>query len=123
MKPLLIEIGSEEIPARFVPKGLELLKKDLTKFFDESSISYGSISEFATPRRLALLIDDVAEKQEDKTVESFGPSKKAAYDADGNPTKAASGFARSLGIDVSDLTIRETDKGEYVSATVEKKAG
>ncbi|MBL7031974.1 MAG: glycine--tRNA ligase subunit beta [Nitrospira sp.] len=121
MKPLLIEIGSEEIPARFVPKGLELLKEDLTKFLDESSISYGSISEFATPRRLALLIDDVAEKQEDKTVESFGPSKKAAYDADGNPTKAAAGFAKSLGIDVSDLIIKETDKGEYVSATVEKK--
>ena len=121
MKPLLIEIGSEEIPSRFIPKGLELLKADITNFLDKSSISYGSISEYATPRRLALLINDVAEKQEDKTVESFGPSKKAAYDADGNPTKAAAGFARSLGIDVSDLIIKETDKGEYVSATVEKK--
>jgi len=121
MKPLLIEIGSEEIPARFLSKGLELLKADLTNFLDGSSISYGSISEFATPRRLALLIDDVAEKQEDKTVESFGPSQKAAYDADGNPTKAAAGFAWSLGINVSDLVIKETDKGEYVSATVEKK--
>jgi glycyl-tRNA synthetase beta chain len=121
MKPFLIEIGSEEIPSRFVPKGLELLKADLISFLDKSSISYGSISEYATPRRLALLINDVAEKQEDKTVESFGPSKKAAYDADGNPTKAAAGFARSLGIDVSDLTIKETDKGEYVSATIEKK--
>ena len=120
MKSLLIEIGSEEIPARFVPKGLELLKADLTKFFDESSISYGTISEYATPRRLALLID-VAEKQEDRTISSTGPSKKAAYDKDGNPTKAATGFARSLGIDVSELTIRETDKGDYVSATVEKK--
>lgn len=121
MKPLLIEIGSEEIPARFVSKGLELLKTDLTNFLDESSIGYGSISEFATPRRLALLIDDVAEKQEDKTVESFGPSKKAAFDADGSPTKAAAGFARSLGIDVSELIIKETNKGEYVSATVERK--
>ena len=121
MKPLLIEIGSEEIPARFVPKGLELLKEELTRFLGETSISHGSISEYATPRRLALLIDDVAEKQEDKTVESFGPSKKAAYDTDGNPTKAAAGFAKSLGINVSDLTIKETDKGEYVSATVEKK--
>ena len=120
MKPLLIEIGSEEIPARFVPKGLELLKEALLNFLDESSITHGNIKEYATPRRLALLID-VAEKQEDKTVQSFGPSKKAAYDADGNPTKAATGFAKSLGIDVSELTIKETDKGEYVSATVEKK--
>ena len=67
MKPLLIEIGSEEIPARFIPIGLKLLRTDLTDFLDESGISYGSISEYATPRRLALLINDIAEKQEDKT--------------------------------------------------------
>lgn len=121
MNDLLIEIGSEEIPARFIPKGLELIREDLTSFLNKTSITYGNIEEFATPRRLALLISDVAEKQEDRTIESTGPSKKAAFDADGNPTKAAAGFARSLGIDVKDLTIIETEKGEYVSATVEKK--
>ena len=121
MKPLLIEIGSEEIPARFIQVGLALLKEDLTRLLDESSIKYGDISEYATPRRLTLLIDNVAEQQEDRTIESLGPPKKAAYDSDGNPSKAATGFARSLNIDVGDLVIKNTDRGEYVSATIEEK--
>ena len=121
MKKLLLEIGSEEIPARFVPIGLALLKEDILRLLDESSIKYGEISEYSTPRRLALLIDNVAEQQEDRTIESLGPPKKAAFDSDGKPTKAASGFAKSLNIDVKDLVIKSTERGEYVSATVEKK--
>jgi glycyl-tRNA synthetase beta chain len=121
MKTLLIEIGSEEIPSRFVPRGLDLLKKDLLQLLEKSFISYGTISEYATPRRLTLLIDDVAEKQEDRSIESLGPPKKAAFDTDGNPTKAAAGFARSLNIDITDLKIKQTDRGEYVCATLEEK--
>ena len=121
MKPLLIEIGSEEIPARFVPEGLALLKKELTQLLESSSIDYGLISEYSTPRRLALLVNDVAEKQKDRTVETLGPPKKVAYDDKGAPTKAAAGFAKSLNIDVNDLEIKETGRGLYLSATVEEK--
>lgn len=120
MKPLLIEIGSEEIPARFVSKGLALLRGDLVQLLEKSSIKYGSISEYSTPRRLAILIDNVAEMQDDRTIEALGPPKKAAYDADRNPTKAALGFARSLNIGVEVLTIKTTERGEYVSATVKE---
>jgi len=121
MKPLLIEIGSEEIPARFIPIGVALLKDALTQLFDNSSIEYGSISEYSTPRRLALLIDDVAEKQKDRTIESLGPPKNVAYDDQGLPTKAALGFAKNLKIDINDLSIKETERGLYVSATIEEK--
>ncbi len=121
MKHLLIEIGSEEIPARFVPRGLALLRGDLVQFLEKSSIKFGSISEYSTPRRLAILIDSVSEIQDDRTIEALGPPKKAAYDADGNPTKAALGFARSLNIGVEDLTIKKTERGEYVSATVKEE--
>ncbi len=121
MKQLLIEIGSEELPARFVTGGISLLKDALTKLLNESSIEYGEIAEYATPRRLTLLIDNVAEQQEDRTIESLGPPKKAAYDSDGKPTRAATGFAKSLNIEVEDLVIKSTERGEYVSATVEKK--
>ncbi len=121
MKQLLIEIGSEEIPARFLSKGLVLLKNALTEFLESSAISYGNISEYATPRRLALLFDNVAEQQDDRTIETLGPPKRAAYDADGKPTKAATGFARSLSIEVKDLTIKDTERGEYVAAVIEQK--
>ncbi len=121
MKPLLIEIGSEEIPARFISRGLALLREDLVQLLEKSAIKYGSINEYSTPRRLAVLIENVAELQDDRTTDTLGPPKKAAYDADGNPTKAALGFARSLNIGVDDLTIKKTDRGEYVSATVKEK--
>jgi len=121
MKPLLIEIGSEEIPARFISRGLALLRADIVQLLEKSSIAYGNISEYSTPRRLAILIENVADLQEDRTIESLGPPKKAAYDADGNPTKAAQGFARSLNIRVEELTIKMTERGEYVAATVYEK--
>ena len=87
MKPLLIEIGSEEIPARFISKGLALLKEALTHFLETSSVEYGNISEYATPRRLALYIEDITEKQKDRTVEHLGPPKKVAFDEHGNPSR------------------------------------
>ncbi len=121
MKPLLIEIGSEEIPARFISKGLVLLKEALIQFFDKSSIEYGNINEYSTPRRLALYIEDVTEKQADRTIEALGPSEKVAFDDKGSPTRAAAGFAKSLNIDVKDLTIKETERGNYVAATIKEK--
>jgi glycyl-tRNA synthetase beta chain len=121
MKPLLIEIGSEEIPARFISGGVDLLKEALTQFFDKSSITYGKINEYSTPRRLALYIEDVTEQQEDRTIEALGPPEKVAFDDKGSPTRAATGFAKSLNIDVKDLAIKETERGNYVAATIEEK--
>ncbi|UCH81242.1 MAG: glycine--tRNA ligase subunit beta [Nitrospiraceae bacterium] len=121
MKTLLIEIGTEEIPARFVKKGMDILKDEFSKSLTDSVIEYDGIQGYATPRRLALIIEKVAEKQKDRIVESIGPPKKIAYDDSGKPTKAATGFARSLHIDVADLKISRTERGEYLSATVEEK--
>jgi glycyl-tRNA synthetase beta chain len=121
MRPFLLEIGTEEIPARFIMKGLAILQDALSGFLSSSSINHGPIHQYATPRRLTLLIEDVAEKQEDRTVTTVGPPKNVAYDENGSPTKAAIGFAKSLNIGVSNLEITETDKGEYISATIEEK--
>lgn len=121
MKPLLIEIGSEEIPARFIPKGLELLNDSFVQLFNQLSIDFGNIKEYATPRRLTIYVENVQETQKDRTIESLGPPKKVAFDSNGNPTKAAIGFATSLNIDVSRLTLKETERGEYVAATIEEK--
>jgi glycyl-tRNA synthetase beta chain len=121
MKTFLLEIGSEEIPARFISKGLASLKENFTVFFNNASISYGEITEFATPRRLSIYIKNVSERQKDRTVESIGPPKKIAFDSNGTPTNAAIGFARSLNLDVEDLKTVKTNRGEYLMATVEEK--
>ena len=121
MKSFLLEIGTEEIPARFVRTGMKLLRNEVSTLLTDSLIEHGSIQGYATPRRLTVLIENVIEGQKDRIVESMGPPKSIAYDDNGAPTKAASGFARSLKLDVGDLKIVKTDRGEYVSATVEVK--
>lgn len=121
MRPLLIEIGSEEIPARFVSIGIELLRKGLKQLLHELHLDFEKIYAYYTPRRLTLSVSSVAEVQKDRITESVGPPRNVAYDKSGNPTKAAAGFARSLGIDVNDLKIKQTDRGEYVYAVVETK--
>ena len=87
----------------------------------EARLSYDKIRGLGTPRRLTLLIDGLAERQEDLKEEVKGPSKKAAFDGDGNPTKALEGFLRSKGLTVDDITVREQGNGEYVFATKRKK--
>jgi glycyl-tRNA synthetase beta chain len=119
--PVLLEIGSEEIPSRFLPSALSDLKSLAAGIFDERRITFAEISTFATPRRLALLVKGVAAKQLDMVKEVFGPSRKVAYDENGLPTKAAEGFAQSVGLKTSDLVIRSKGKGEYVAAVIEEK--
>ncbi|MEW6108346.1 MAG: glycine--tRNA ligase subunit beta [Nitrospirota bacterium] len=118
---ILLEIGTEEIPARFLAGAIANLKETAVKVFEENRLGYGDIHTFATPRRLALIIKGVERFQKDSIKEVFGPSKKAAFDDNGNPTKAATGFANSLGIDVSSLKIKNKGKGEYVVAVIEEK--
>ncbi|WP_293986282.1 glycine--tRNA ligase subunit beta [uncultured Megasphaera sp.] len=113
-KDLLFEIGTEEIPAHYMPNILAQVKGLAEKAFDEGNIAYGSVRTIGTPRRIALLVKDVDEKQADVSSKHKGPSVKIAYDADGKPTKAAMGFARGQRIDVSDLVVEDG----YVYANV-----
>ncbi|MBT8491305.1 MAG: glycine--tRNA ligase subunit beta, partial [Deltaproteobacteria bacterium] len=115
-KELLLEIGTEEIPAAFLPKAIDDIKRLITKEFSEIRIGYGDVVAMATPRRLCLCVKDVAERQEDQLVEKLGPAKRVAFDEDGNPTKAALGFARGQGIDISEVETMTTEKGEYLCA-------
>ncbi|MGB3212696.1 MAG: glycine--tRNA ligase subunit beta [Desulforhopalus sp.] len=121
MPDLLFEIGTEEIPAGFLEPALSQLEKRFAGKAKDLKITHGSIRVLGTPRRLALIVCDVNEKQEDIREELLGPSKKAAFDADGQLTKAAIGFARSKGVDVSDLKVVETPKGDYLMLVREVK--
>jgi len=113
-KELLLEIGTEEIPAAFIPKALKDMERIITKEFSENRIGHGRIKTMGTPRRLLLSVKDVDERQEDQLLEKVGPSTKVAFDEGGKPTKAAIGFARGQGIDVSELEIIETPKGKQI---------
>lgn len=106
MKKILFEIGTEELPANYMPNILKDLRALSLKKLEEARIPYGDVTVFGTPRRLALLVDGVEETQADTLEEFKGPSVKIAY-KDGEPTKAAQGFARGKGLDVSDLIIRD----------------
>jgi glycyl-tRNA synthetase beta chain len=122
MKELLLEIGAEEIPAGFVPQALTGLESIARKELEASRIDFKGVKTFGTPRRLVLVIEAVSEKQRDEETKKIGPSKQAAFDAKGNPTKAAIGFAKGQSVPVESLTLVETGKGEYVCA-VKKEPG
>lgn len=113
-KDLLFEIGLEEMPARFIRAAVEQLQDRTAKWLDDSVIKYGSIESYATPRRLAVLVRDVAEKQEDVHEEVKGPSRKIALDEQGQWSKAALGFARSQGASPEQFTFKELGGTEYV---------
>jgi glycyl-tRNA synthetase beta chain len=111
---LLLEIGTEEIPAGFIPDALSALSSALGKELKTSRISFSEIRTMGTPRRLVVIGKGFLEKQEALVTEKIGPARNLAFDQNGNPSKAAVGFARSQGVDVSQLEIIRNDKGEYV---------
>ena len=114
MSTILFELGCEELPPKSLKPLRDALQTSVTEQLNEANISFGSIKAFAAPRRLALQIEGISDKQPDRTEEKRGPAIKAAFDADGNPTRAAMGFAKGLGIEASELTTINTDKGDYV---------
>jgi glycyl-tRNA synthetase beta chain len=120
-KDFLFEIGTEEIPASYVPPALRALAETLPARLREKRIRHGAVESFATPRRLALRIAEVEEMQPDLEREMTGPPKRAAFDAEGKPTKAALGFAKTQGVPVESLRIALTERGEYVAVTVVDK--
>ena len=113
-RDLLFEIGTEEIPAHVMPHLLEDLAQLAETMLKEHRLSYEKVRTLGTPRRAALIVTGLAERQEDINTETRGPSVAIAFDADGNPTKAGAGFARGQGVDPSALIQRDG----YVYASV-----
>lgn len=115
-KELLLEIGTEEIPAAFLPKALRDMEEIAAKELAQNRIQHGRIRTMGTPRRLLLAIRELAERQEDQVLEKLGPACRVAFDGEGKPTPAALGFARGQGVAVEALERAVTDKGEYLCA-------
>src|SRR4030042_6624501 len=120
MKELLLEIGTEEIPAGFVPQALTDLEILVRKELETSRIDFDGVKTLGTPRRLVLFIQSVAETQRTVELRKMGPPKQAAFDSKGNPTQAAIGFARNQSVPVESLKVVQTEKGEYVCAVKEE---
>jgi glycyl-tRNA synthetase beta chain len=112
----LFEIGTDELPARFLPIEQQHVEKEMASALNELRLPYDSLDVFVAPRRLAILINGIAVSQKDVTIEIKGPPASIAFDDDGNPTKAASGFANKNGIDVADLYEIDDGKGKFVGA-------
>lgn len=116
-RELFLEIGTEEIPAGFIPRALAEMESMMVRELAGARLSFSEIKTMATPRRLALVVKDVPAVQPDAEITATGPSIKAAYDSEGKPTRAAEGFARGQGVDVSALKTISTEKGEYLAVT------
>ncbi len=114
--PLLVEIGTEEIPTTLLPQALQDLALLSEALFSDCRLNYKQIRTIGTSRRLALMVDGVQSKQLSLSQQITGPPKSAAFDASGSPTKAAQGFAKSQGVSVEELTLKETPKGLYLTA-------
>jgi len=119
-RQLLVELGTEEIPARFMPDILAQLQAKTDRLLNDHRLSHGEIKVWGTPRRLALAVDAVAEKQAEQRQEIKGPALKASYDQEGRPTRALTGFASGQGVDPSTLIQKELPGGTYLFAVKEQ---
>ncbi len=114
--PFLLEIGSEEIPARFIPAAMKHLEAAFAKELTGQYLNWDSLRVVATPRRMALLVDGLSVRQPDREVEIKGPPVKVAFDADGNPTPAAMGFSKKVGLPLDQCQRGEDKRGEFLLA-------
>jgi glycyl-tRNA synthetase beta chain len=114
LHPLLFELGMEELPPKALLSLRDALRDDCLRRLGDAGIAPSGVTAFATPRRLALLLEGIPARQPDQVQERRGPAVAAAFDATGAPTRAAQGFARSCGVAVEDLERENTDKGEYL---------
>jgi len=121
MADILFEIGAEEIPAGFVPPALRQLEEDLAKALSDARLGFGEVRALGTPRRLAVFASGVAARQADARSQALGPPVAQAFDAEGKPTAAALGFARSQGVEVERLERVATPKGERLAVTKVEK--
>ncbi|EMG27630.1 glycyl-tRNA ligase subunit beta [Listeria fleischmannii 1991] len=120
-KDFLLEIGLEEMPAKYITASAKQLKERATEWFKEKKIAVSDIETYSSPRRLTILAKDVAIKQEDQIEEAKGPAKKIAFDEKGDWSKAAQGFARSQGVAPEDLSFQEIKGTEYIYIKKEVK--
>lgn len=120
-RDLLLEIGTEEIPSRFIPPALSEVSQAAAEELKAERLSFEKIQVLGTPRRIALIVRSLAAKQEDKTEEFKGPAWAGAFDTSGNPTKAARGFAKSKGVEVEALEKREVGGQEFAVAVIRQE--
>jgi len=113
-KDFLVELGTEELPPKALAKLSDSFADNLKQSLKKAALSFDSIDQFATPRRLAVKVNGLQLQQADKSIERKGPAVKAAFKEDGCPTPAAEGFARSCGVSVDALEKAETDKGDWL---------
>ena len=118
---LIFELGTEELPPVALKKLSAALESEFIAGLKQAGLEHGKVISYAAPRRLALLVEGLATHQPDRRMERRGPALQAAFDADGKPTKAAEGFARSCGTTVDQLGRMKTDKGEWLAYQVEEK--
>jgi glycyl-tRNA synthetase beta chain len=117
----LLEIGTEEIPAKLVKNIYDSIKDKMQELLQEYRIEYDNVQVYGAPRRIAVEVNGLSEFQKQEVNEIKGPPKNIAFDDEGNPTKAALGFAQSQNIEVSDLEERDTDRGIYLYAVIEQE--
>lgn len=115
-KELILEIGTEEIPAGFMRDVIDKLSEIASRELAGNALAYANISSYGTPRRLTLRVTDLTDKQEDQSRESYGPPVRIAFDDKGDPTNATIGFAKSQGVEVKDLVTITRDRGEFLAA-------
>ena len=120
-RDLLIELGTEELPPKALKKLIHAFETGIKQGLEKAELSFSAIRSYAAPRRMAVVVDELAIRQQDRWVERRGPAIAAAFDEDGNPTKALQGFARSCGVTVDDLEKLETDKGTWLAFKQEQK--
>ena len=120
--PFLFEIGSEELPAADFESAINQLRERVPAMLDDLRLTHGKITVQGTPRRLVAIVEDLAERQQDRTTIVKGPPASRAFDAMGVPTRAAEGFAQGKGLSVSDLEVQEIDGGQYVVARVQEES-
>jgi glycyl-tRNA synthetase beta chain len=120
-KELLLEVGLEEVPSHYLPNTLNQMRDQASRMLQEHRLPYKKITSLATPRRLFLCVEGLAEKQTAASREIQGPPKHTAYDTQGQPTRAALGFAQAYGVPPSDLKVKKTERGEYLCVVVQEK--
>jgi glycyl-tRNA synthetase len=116
--PFLLEIGTEELPASDLASALSQLEANVPVLLDDLRLAHGAVQVMGTPRRLVVLVEDLAARQADLSQMVKGPPADRAFAADGSPTRAAEGFARSKGIDPAELKVEDIEGGQYVVAHV-----
>ncbi len=122
-RDFLLEIGTEEIPSGYLNPALQSMEKNWRALTERNRMEAGEVHAWGTPRRMVLMVKDVAEEQKELVTRLSGPPVRVAFDEEGKPTKAALGFADKCGVSVDELKVMETEKGEYLFAERADKGG